>query len=321
MDRGEQMKHLAILLLLVIFSGLFVQGESRKEDSSRIRMGVEKALVIDLNRNKEEPVASRKEIQPSVQKMLKKMNQMPQGKIVVPQAQREAASQEPQKVMALPKDSQVKKESSSNSGLQKVSPKKKKFKTVFAVIDVDGLPAKDKAQIKIKLFHLKTPKTVDNFIQLAEGAIKTPNRNLAAIRTRKEEPEIFQKFYDGLIFHRIIPGFMVQGGCPEGTGRGGPGYTFKDEPVCELTHHKAGVLSMANRGPHTNGSQFFITLAPTPHLDLMTKDCKPKGSGHTVFGEVVEGMDVVKALAAVKKDFKDKPLQDVKIKSLTIVRQ
>ena len=199
--------------------------------------------------------------------------------------------------------------------------KKKKFKKVFAVLNIEGLPDKVEAKIKIRLFHLKAPKTVDNFIQLAEGTIKTPNMDLKSIQSKEKESMIFQKFYDGLIFHRVIPGFMIQGGCPKGTGSGTPGYSFEDEPNCDLRHNKPGILSMANSGPNTNGSQFFITLAPTPHLDLMTSDCKRKGSGHTVFGEVVQGFDVLKAIAAVKRNVRDKPLKDIKIKNLVIVRE
>ena len=120
-----------------------------------------------------------------------------------------------------------------------------------------------KGTIRLELFEDKTPKTVDNFESLCE-----------------------KQFYDGLTFHRVIPDFMIQGGCPEGTGTGGPGYRFEDEFHPELKHDGPGVLSMANAGPNTNGSQFFITHVPCPHLD----------GRHSVFGKVLEGQDVVDSI-------------------------
>jgi len=142
--------------------------------------------------------------------------------------------------------------------------------------------------ITLVLFGDKTPRTVDNFLTLAKKG-----------------------FYDGLIFHRVIPGFMIQGGCPDGTGRGGPGYTFEDEFDPTLRHSKPGILSMANAGPNTNGSQFFITVAPTPFLD----------GKHTVFGEVVEGMDVVYAISKVARDANDRPREPVVIKHVRILEE
>jgi peptidyl-prolyl cis-trans isomerase A (cyclophilin A) len=157
---------------------------------------------------------------------------------------------------------------------------------VYALFDTT------EGKFKVRLFADKAPNTVENFVSLAEGA-----------KTGKP-------FYDNLIFHRVIPNFMIQGGCPEGSGRGGPGYKFADEFHPTLKHSKAGMLSMANAGPNTNGSQFFVTVAPTPHLD----------NRHTVFGEVVEGYDVVEKISNVPTGAQDRPRKDVKINSLKIER-
>ena len=132
--------------------------------------------------------------------------------------------------------------------------------------------------IRIELFPDKAPKTVANFAGLAEGT-----KEFTDIKTGKK---IKKKFYDGLIFHRVIPEFMIQGGCPAGEGTGGPGYKFEDEIDPELKFDKSGRLAMANSGPGTNGSQFFITEVSTPWLN----------GNHTIFGQVTDGMDVVKKI-------------------------
>lgn len=149
---------------------------------------------------------------------------------------------------------------------------------------------------RIELFAKECPETVWNFVNLVEGRQETP---------AKEGP-----YYDGLIFHRVIAGFMIQGGCPEGSGRGGPGYKFADECRADLKHDVPGVLSMANAGPGTNGSQFFITLAPTPHLN----------GRHTVFGKVIEGMDVVNKIGLTKTGMMDRPMENVVMEKVTIER-
>ena len=138
---------------------------------------------------------------------------------------------------------------------------------------------------EIELYENKAPKTVNNFLKLVGDG-----------------------FYNGIIFHRVIKGFMIQGGCPEGTGRGGPGYTIPDEFHPDLKHNSPGMLSMANAGPNTGGSQFFITVAPTPWLD----------NHHSVFGKVIDGMDVVTNISKVQTDSSDRPLKEVVINSINI---
>ena len=146
-----------------------------------------------------------------------------------------------------------------------------------------------------ELYAKECPETVWNFINLAEGRQETARGG---------------NYYDGLSFHRVIEGFVIQGGCPFGNGTGGPGYQFKDEFDASLRHDGPGVLSMANAGPGTNGSQFFVTLAPTPHLD----------DRHSVFGKVTEGLDVVMKIGAVSTGPMDKPTEPVVMEKVTIRR-
>jgi peptidyl-prolyl cis-trans isomerase A (cyclophilin A) len=155
----------------------------------------------------------------------------------------------------------------------------------------------------VRLYAQEAPKTVENFVGLAEGS-----KEWSDPRTNQK---LKQPYYDGTIFHRVIDGFMIQGGDPLGQGIGGPGYTFADEFHPTLRHNKAGILSMANRGPNTNGGQFFITLGPTPHLD----------DRHSVFGEVVDGMDVVRKIGSTRTGDRDRPVNDVVIHSIKIERR
>ncbi len=160
--------------------------------------------------------------------------------------------------------------------------------------------ATTEGEFTVRLFDERAPKTVANFVDLAEGT-KDPATG---------KPGQVKPFYDGLIFHRVIDGFMIQGGDPLGNGRGGPAYTFADEFDPKLTFDRAGLLAMANRGPNTNGSQFFITLDATTWLN----------GKHTIFGEVVEGMDVVKKIGHVKKGPEDRPITPVVVTKVTIER-
>ncbi len=156
--------------------------------------------------------------------------------------------------------------------------------------------------IVCRLFEKEAPKTVENFMGLAEGSKE--------FRDARGGQKVKRPFYNSLIFHRVIPDFMIQGGCPLGTGTGGPGYSFADEFHPSLRHDRPGKLSMANAGPNTNGSQFFITVAATPWLD----------NRHTIFGEVVEGQDVAVKISALPRDSSDRPRQPVVIQKVRIER-
>lgn len=167
----------------------------------------------------------------------------------------------------------------------------------------DGIYAEfvtSKGTFIIKLHHEQTPMTVANFVDLAEG------KNNMVDEKYKGKP-----FFDGLVFHRVIKDFMIQGGDPLGNGTGGPGYRFPDEIVPELRHDKKGILSMANSGPATNGSQFFITARATPHLD----------GGHAVFGEVVKGIEIVDEINSVPTGQADRPVEPVVIEKINIIRK
>ncbi len=170
--------------------------------------------------------------------------------------------------------------------------------TVYATLHTNAGP------IRLQLFPDHAPKTVRNFVELAEGT-----REYTDPRTgqRGNGP-----YYDGTIFHRVISGFMIQGGDPTGTGRGGPGYQFEDEFNSELTFDRPYLLAMANAGPRTNGSQFFITVGPTPHLNMK----------HTIFGTVADqaSAGVVDTIAGTQTGRQDRPARDVVIERVEIVR-
>lgn len=179
----------------------------------------------------------------------------------------------------------------------KAADKKKGNKDMFAMFETN------KGNFKVKLLKETAPKTVENFVGLAEGT-----KEWTDPKTGKKEKK---PFYDGLVFHRVIKDFMIQGGCPIGNGTGGPGFRFEDEFLPgQPKHSKPGMLSMANAGPNTNGSQFFVTTIATPWLD----------NRHTVFGEVVEGMDVVHAIENSKTGPGDKPVEAIVIKHVKIVQ-
>jgi peptidyl-prolyl cis-trans isomerase A (cyclophilin A) len=171
------------------------------------------------------------------------------------------------------------------------------------VTDVEGATLHtSEGDIELELFPEDAPVTVSNFVGLAEGeGVPNPVTGEAA-------------FYDGTVFHRVIADFMLQGGDPQGTGQGGPGYTFEDEVASERDFSEPGVLAMANRGggTSTNGSQFFITVAPTPHLN----------GEHTIFGQVAdeESMEIVNSISVTETDANDRPTQDVVIESVTVNR-
>ena len=158
-------------------------------------------------------------------------------------------------------------------------------------------------KIRVRLLPDHAPKTVENFVGLATGS-KT-------WRDPRDGQEKNEPLYDGTVFHRVIPQFMIQGGDPTGSGRGGPGYQFEDEVSSGPQFTKPGYLAMANAGPNTNGSQFFITEAPTPHLT----------GKHTIFGEVLEGMEVVNAIARVATGPGDKPKEDIVIERIEVVEE
>ena len=155
--------------------------------------------------------------------------------------------------------------------------------------------------VEVRLFDERAPRTVENFVGLATG-----ERTWTDPET--DETVEGEPLYEDVLVHRVIEGFMIQTGDPTGTGRGGPGYTFDDEFHDELRHDGPGVLSMANRGPDTNGSQFFVTLDATPHLD----------DRHAVFGEVVDGMAVIEAIGAVETDGNDRPVEGVHLESVEV---
>lgn len=158
----------------------------------------------------------------------------------------------------------------------------------------------NQGNITCVLFGKEVPGTVENFVGLAQGTIEWTDP--------KTIEKVKRPLYDGVVFHRVIPGFMIQGGDPLGSGIGGPGYQFEDEFVPSLVFDKPGILAMANSGPNTNGSQFFITLAPTPWLN----------GHHTIFGQVTGGQDVVDKIALVKRDGRDKPIEPVIIQKILI---
>jgi peptidyl-prolyl cis-trans isomerase A (cyclophilin A) len=160
----------------------------------------------------------------------------------------------------------------------------------------------DFGTIVFELYEKQAPKTVKNFVDLALG-----KKEWVDPKTGKK---VKKPFYNGLIFHRVIPNFMAQTGCPKGDGTGGPGYEFEDEFYEGLVFDRPGRVAMANRGPNTNGSQIFITVVPTPWLNMK----------HTIFGQVVRGLDVVEKIVSVPRDYRDKPLSPIYIRKVLVKR-
>lgn len=179
----------------------------------------------------------------------------------------------------------------------------KKGKNMIAVVKTN------KGTFKFKLYSEEAPNSVANFVGLAEGT-----KEWTDPKTGKKEKK---PLYNGTIFHRVIPGFMIQGGDPTGTGMGTPGFNNPTEVSPKLKHDKAGVVAMANAGPDTDGCQFYVTTDPTPFLDQI----RPPSKGYSIFGQVTEGQNVVNEISKVKRNGQDRPDQDVKIESITIERK
>ncbi len=217
--------------------------------------------------------------------------------IATTKSEKAKAKLEEKKVDKKIEDAKSSSDSSSKNKKGKALTTSLKGTPMFAIFETT------QGTFKVKLFADKAPKTVDNFVGLAEGT-----KEFTDAKTNKKTK---RPFYDGLIFHRVIPNFMVQGGCPLGTGTGDPGYKFADEFGAGLKHDKPGKLSMANSGPNTNGSQFFITVAATPWLD----------GKHAIFGEVVENYELVKAISEVRTGANDKPAEAITVKHVKIVRE
>lgn len=212
------------------------------------------------------------------------------------------------------KESSAKAETSkpeSSNATKKVTDNKAKKgipRRMYATFELtyDG---KDFGKFKVRLFHKRAPETVENFVGLAEGTknFKEYDKKLGKIGNL-----VRRRFYDGLVFHRVIKGFMIQGGDPLGKGTGGPGFKFDDEFHPNLKHSKPGILSMANAGPGTNGSQFFITVAKASHLD----------NKHSVFGEVIEGYDIVESASKIPVNpGNSRPTKPLVMKKVTIERE